>query len=188
MKLLIVEGLDRCGKDTIIQRLMTDHPHFIRSHFGYPKGNTADEKHEYQVYSFGIEFSMQRIIRTAYGSNYFQDGLYVWNRSHIGECVYGPMYREKDPEWVFDTEESYFAEDDEVYLLYLYADVEFLLKRDDGNSFTTDIEKKKNEARLFEAAVDKSIIKNKMKIKVNDGDNYIDADGIYSLVKEFLSI
>lgn len=188
MKLLIVEGLDRCGKDTLIQRLMADHPHFIRSHFGFPKGNTNEEKHEYQVRSFGQEFAIQKAIRQTYGAHYFSDGLYVWNRSHIGECVYGPMYRGTDSNWIFDMEKFHFEDDDEVYLVYLHADIEFLLKQDDGKSFTTDIEKKRTEARLFETAVDHSTIKNKLKIKVNHGDHYTDSEAIYTVVKEFLGI
>jgi thymidylate kinase len=186
MKLLIIEGMDRCGKDTIIGSLLKDYPHFVCSHFGYPVGETNEEKRKYQVLTFWKEFSLQQAFRKSNGL--FSDGLYVWNRSHIGECVYGPMYRESDPNWIFELEENFFDNSDDVYLLYLYADVEFLLKNDDGNSFTTGIEKKRNEAALFEKAVDQSIIKNKLKLKVNHGDSYIDQTEIYNIVKEFLSV
>ena len=188
MKLLIVEGLDRCGKDTIMQRLMSEYPHFISSHFGFPKGDTNEEKHEYQIRSFTKEFAIQKQIRQTLGVYDFSDGLYTWNRSHIGECVYGPIYRGKDPDWIFDMEKFHFEDDDDVYLLYLYADIEFLLNQDDGKSFTTDINKKRTEARLFETAVNRSIIKNKLKIKVNNEDEYVNPEKIYFLVKHFLSI
>ena len=126
MKLLIIDGPDRVGKDTLIQSLSADYPHFIRSHFGFPKGETNDERHEYQVKSFGQQFAIQKAIRQTYGAHYFADGLYVWNRSHIGECVYGPLYRDKDPEWIFDLEKRFFDEESEVYLVLLYADPGFL--------------------------------------------------------------
>jgi len=187
MKLLIIEGGDRVGKDTLITNLMSQYPHLIRSHFGYPKGDTNEEKHEYQVRSFGQEFAIQKAIRQTYGAHYFADGLYVWNRSHIGECVYGPIYRGTQPDWIFDIEKHHFENDDNVYLVYLHGDAEFLLKNDDGDSFTTDLEKKRNEARLFKAAIDRSIIKNKLKIKVNNGNQYVSPKHIYGLVSRFIS-
>lgn len=187
MKLLIIEGGDRTGKDTLIDRLLKDYPHFVCSHFGYPKGDTIQEKHEYQVHSFGQEFAIQKTIRQTYGTHYFSDGLYIWNRSHIGECVYGPMYRGTTPDWIFDIEKTYLEDDADVYLVYLHGDLEFLLKNDDGNSFTTDIEKKRKEAQLFEEAFDRSIIKNKLKIKVNNGNQYETPESIHQLVSEFIS-
>lgn len=185
MKLLIFEGLDRCGKDTIINHIAADYPHLIRVHWGYPKGETNEDKTEYQVKAFNAEMAVQGNLRHIYGANYFEDGIYIWNRSHIGEYVYGPMYRESNPEsWIPQLESSYFKNDEDVYLIYLYADVDFILKQDDGKSFTTDRKKKQKEMRLFNEAVDKSCIKNKLKIKVNDGNEYIPIDTICQIIKD----
>lgn len=188
MKLLIFEGLDRCGKDTIINKIASDYAHLIRVHFGFPEGTTNEEKTEYQVKSFNSEMTVQSNLRFIYGQNYFENGIYIWNRSHIGEYVYGQMYRDNNPEsWLKPLEERYFANDEDVHLIYLYADIDFLLKNDDGKSFTTDKKKKEKEMKLFNEAVDQSCIKNKLKIKVNDGNEYISIDSIYEIIKDAIS-
>lgn len=185
MKLLIFEGLDRCGKDTIINQLAADYPHLIRVHWGFPKGETNEEKTEYQVKTFNAEMAVQGNLRHIYGANYFADGIYIWNRSHIGEYVYGPMYRDSNPDtWIPNLEKRYFANDPDVYLIYLHADVDFILNQDDGKSFTTDRKKKLKEMKLFNEAVDNSLIKNKLKIKVNDGNEYIPIDTICGIIKD----
>jgi hypothetical protein len=66
----------------------------------------------------------------------------------------------------------------------LHADVDFILKQDDGQSFTTDRKKKLKEMKLFNEAVDNSLIKNKLKIKVNDGNEYIPIDTICGIIKD----
>ena len=182
MKLLIIEGLDRCGKDTLANDLMKEYPNSKMVHWGYPQGETNEEKTDYQKMSFGF-FMREFSFLNSRG----QLDLLIWNRSHIGECVYGPLYRESDPVWIYDLEKEFLL-DENVYLVYLNGDIEFLLKNDDGESFTTDINKKNHEANLFENAVDKSLIKNKLKIKVNNGNEYINQSGISGAVRNFIGI
>jgi thymidylate kinase len=195
MKLLIIEGPDRTGKDTLIKNISEEYPFRVYSHFGFPKGETLKEKHQYQMESFNREFNLQHAIRNEWhdlqvgglflgqDSNHNPKGIYIWNRSHIGECVYGPMYRSSKPDWIYQMEEAYLADDYEVCLVYLYADPEFLVKNDDGKSHSADLTSKEAEIALFHQAVDKSCIKNKVKIKVNDGNHYTDAGSILSIVK-----
>jgi len=182
MKLLIVEGLDRCGKDSLISSIIKESPNSKVVHWGFPQGNTNEDRIAYQKMSFEFFMREYSFLKMRNELDFL-----IWNRSHIGECVYGPMYRNSPSEWIFDLEKE-FLTDSQVYLVYLHGDVEFLLKNDDGESFTTDIEKKRNEARLFEEAVDKSLIKNKIKIKVNDGNSYVNGAGITGTVRYFLSI
>jgi thymidylate kinase len=186
MKLLIIEGLDRCGKDTLINKLTDGCPHIVKSHFGFPKGDTIEEKADYQVKSFNQEFAIQKSIRQTYGEHYFSDGLYVWNRSHIGEYVYGPMYRGTSTDWIAQLEHMYFTDDSEVYLILLYADPEFLIKNDDGNSFSAEIEKKTQEVEKFLQAFHESIIPNKLLLKVNNGKDYIAQETLTYRVQKFI--
>lgn len=186
MKLLIIEGLDRCGKDTLIESLSKDYPHIVRSHFGFPKGETNEEKAEYQVRSFNQEFAIQKTIRETYGEHYFADGIYIWNRSHVGEYVYGPMYRGTTTDWIKDLEAEYFSDDLQVYLVLLYADAEFLIKNDDGKSFSNKVEKKAQEIETFIQAFHTSSISNKLLIKVNEGESYIDQSNITYRVQKFI--
>ncbi len=180
-KLVIVEGLDRTGKDTLINSLLKKYPNSKMVHWGYPEGNTNQEKTDYQIMSFGYYMREYEFLKIQNNLD-----LIIWNRSHIGECVYGPLYRESDPQWIFDLEKEFLADSNNVYLVYLHGDVEFLLKNDDGESFTTDLNKKLHEQSLFNEAVNQSQITNKIKIKVNDGNNYIDKSGICSTVTRFI--
>lgn len=181
-KLLIIEGLDRTGKDTLIKSLSDIVPNTKTVHWGFPKGDTNEQRVTYQKESFLLNMMQHRldVLKN-------ETELIIWNRSHIGECVYGPMYRDSDPEWIFELEQKYLH-DSEIYLVYLYGDTDFLLKNDDGESFTTDITKKENEANLFAEAVNKSTIQKKLKIKVNNGNNYIDKQRILDTVRDFISI
>ena len=189
MKLLIVEGLDRCGKDTLIASLSTKYKFVVNSHWGFPKGETDEEKTQYQRERFSEEFRMQDIIRYTGRKGYLQDeGIIIWNRSHIGEYVYGNLYRNSQPEtWVPKLEDKYFINDPDVYLIYLYADAEFLVKQEDGKSYSTKLEDKQREIERFHAAIDSSKINNKIKIKVNNGDKYTDATSILDVIERALS-
>jgi hypothetical protein len=71
-----------------------------------------------------------------------------------------------------------------VYLIFLYADADFLLKEDDGQSYSTRKDDKELEIQKFHDAIDKSIIINKLKIKVNDGEHYISETEILNRINE----
>ena len=113
MKLLIIEGLDRCGKDTLIKSLSSKYKFVVNSHWSFPQGNTNEEKTQYQQESFAAEFVMQDMIRSAAKNGYrCDDGIIIWNRSHIGEYVYGTLYRDSQPEtWIPQLEESFLYDE-----------------------------------------------------------------------------
>ena len=105
----------------------------------------------------------------------------------MAQYIDGKKYYMNKNEWIYEMEKTYLLRED-VYLVYLHADIEFLLKNDDGESFTTDIKKKRREQKAFEKAINKSQIINKLNIKVNDGDNYINKSGILKAVRSFVGI
>lgn len=187
MKLLILEGLDRCGKDTLIQSICARFPNLIKRHWGYPKGDTNEEKAEHQQRQFLWEFSFHK--KNKY--DFFTDNemLMIWNRSHIGEYVYGTIYRDSHPEtWIPELESGFhFDTNPNIYLVFLYADPEFLIKEDDGNSYSTKIDDKTREIDTFHQAIDGSKIQKKLKIKVNEGQEYINKDDILTQVIEFIN-
>jgi hypothetical protein len=188
MKLLIVEGLDRCGKDTLISAVSKDYRHVVKRHWSYPVGDTNKEKTLYQKNSFMREFYLQHLIRNS--PEFSKDSIFIWNRAHLGEYVYGTLYRFSDPEsWIPDLEKSYhFDTDPEIYLVFLYADPDFIVGQEDGKSYSSSAYDKQQEILKFEDAFNKSLIKNKLKIKVNNGNNYISTDEIFEQVNRFLSI
>jgi thymidylate kinase len=179
MKLLIIEGTDRTGKDTLIKSLMAKYPNSEMVHWGYPVGDTNDEKTEYQKMSFGYLmrwFKFKKIMGNL--------DLLIWNRSHIGEYVYGTIYRDSYPQlWIPELEDEFLKDDKDVYLVLLQADAEFIVSQEDGKSYSDRLEDKQLEIAKFEEAFNNSIILNKTKIKVNNGNEYNLSDEITEIVK-----
>lgn len=190
MKLLLIEGPDRCGKNTLIKNLVTQAENVVVRHFGSAKGNTDLEKRNFQYQFFKKEFALAA-LRSQFempDKERYPRDIWIWNRAHLGEFVYGKMYRETHPEeWVMQMEPLFGMDlDPSVHLLLLTAPPEFLCKRDDGLSFTNDVEKKKAEILAFRNAYDQSKIINKMILDVTDGKDYLKEEIILQKVNEFL--
>jgi len=177
MKLVIIEGTDRTGKDTLIESLIEQYPHSEVVHWGYPIGDTNDEKTEWQKASFLDYMSRWKIAQDS-----LIDGLVIWNRSHIGEYVYGTMYRHSFPDtWIPELEKE-FLKGNNVILILLQGDPEFIIAQDDGQSYSTQLKDKKIEIQKFEEAFNNSNILNKIKIKINEGDSYVKQTDISAIV------
>jgi len=87
-KAVIIEGPDNLGKTTLARFLQSEFVgthDFAYVHCGPPEGNGTD----------ALKYQCQYLAQTmrAFKNG---DGLEIWDRSIIGECVYGPMYREYD--------------------------------------------------------------------------------------------
>ena len=190
MKLLIIEGPDRCGKNTLIKNLTSQAENYVVRHFGSAKGVDDFEKRNFQFQFFKKEFSLAN-LRPQFelpDKERYPHDIWIWNRAHLGEFVYGKMYRETHPEnWVMQMESLYGMDlDPSVYLLLLTAPPDFLCKRDDGQSFTSQVDKKTLEIEAFKHAFDQSKIINKKILDVTDGQNYRDSQSIFQEVNTFL--
>jgi thymidylate kinase len=190
MKLLIIEGPDRCGKNTLIKNLTSQAENIVVRHFGSAKGKDDMEKRNFQYQFFKKEFELasQRSRFEMPDKERYPRDIWIWNRAHLGEFVYGKIYRNTQPEqWVMKMEELYSLDiDPSVYLLLLTADPEFLCKRDDGLSFSAELDKKTQELASFRDAFDRSKIMNKKILNVSNGENYLDAAIILDEVNKFL--
>ncbi len=186
MKLVIVEGVDRTGKDEICQHIKSMASSYTYRHWGFPEGVTNADKIRYQQYSFKKEFDMYNTLqKDLYFSN--PNEMVIWNRSHLGEIVYGTLYRDYDPEtWVYNMESLYSFDEKDIYLILLEGDPEFIVNNDDGKSFSNDIIKKKTEIALFNKAFDNSIIQNKIKVKVNEGNEFRNRADIRKEIDSFI--
>jgi thymidylate kinase len=191
MKLLIIEGPDRCGKNTLIKNLTAQAENYVVRHFGSAKGASDFEKRNFQFQFFKKEFDLasMRLRFEMPDKERYPNDIWIWNRAHLGEFVYGKMYRNTYPEdWVMQMETLYGMDlDPSIYLLLLKAEPEFLCKNDDGQSFSADIEKKKQEIKSFEDAFNKSRIINKMTLHVSNGESYLDESIILDNVNKFLN-
>jgi len=182
---VIIEGLDRCGKNEHIKFLCSLTENYTVRHFNTPQGNTDEEKVNFQKLDFTHAFSL--VHQAEKEEKEKPDKLYIWNRSHIGEWVYGQKYRNYKPTWIWDTERFWdYHTKDNVYLIMLLADPCITLQNDDGNSLSAELKNRTHELELFEEAFELSNIPKKMKYWVTDGNHYKTIETIQNDLKQFI--
>ena len=179
IKHIIIEGVDRLGKDTLIKGIQDRLGFFQVLHYQKPllldyyvkasimmhgDGVPSEIKKQslwlYQQASFRSMFSMMASSGTT---------RFICNRSHLGESVYSKRYRNYGGNYVFDIEESFnYSEGPlEKVLLVLLQTSDFSFVSDDGESL--DVTKREEEQADFIDAFHRSIIKNKLALDVHDG-------------------
>jgi thymidylate kinase len=127
-------------------------------HFGRPEG---DDDRQRALFQKGTFDRMFRFVSALEG----QDARVVMDRSHLGEYVYGPMYRPNsgvDLSYLWQMEDPTW---DDVYLVLLRADPEILRARDDGLGF--DINRLEEEQERFAEAFSLSRLRHKIAIDVS---------------------
>ena len=189
MKLIILEGCDRTGKNSIINALTRDSQNSIVRHFGSAHGSTDSDKRRNQFLFFSNEMQLaqSRSTFSIQGEKYKND-LYCWNRSHLGELVYGQLYRNTHPqEWIYNLEKLYgFDIDPGIFLILLQGNSKVLCNNDDGDSFSSKKEQKDIEQEYFYRAYMNSTIVNKKIIQVTDEFDYVNFDIILNEAKQFI--
>jgi len=177
--IFILEGTDAVGKSTQahkIQSLLLDKPtHFL--HYSSLNGFSTIE--ELINYSYNLYSNMFFILQNNYKTSHF-----ILDRSHISETVYSPMYRNYDGSYVYDIEKNFLIDEkfwEQICLITFIDNPENLIKRDDGLSFSTNINKKKQEIQLFIEATKNSNIFNKKIININNKN----IEEVFSEIKLF---
>lgn len=173
---VIVEGIDRLGKDTLIKGIQDQLGYHQVLHFQKP---IILDKYMREAVTEGIRDpeDVKRAALKKYQWNSFStmfkmmkgQGPIICNRAHLGETVYAKRYRGYDGNYVFDIEKmfSYVEGPIENVLLVVLHTSDFRFISDDGQSF--DVSKREEEQADFINAYDRSMIPNKMLIDVNDG-------------------
>lgn len=169
---LIVEGVDQLGKSTLINNILKHYgPHPIIHCSSPPKG--IEDPGKYQ------ELFFERCFRIL--DNRFND--VIFDRCHLGEYIYGPLYRKTDPNFIFDIERQFEDAMLDTKLILLCTD-DFSIMKDDGLSF--DFNAREREQNLFFEAFQKSKIVNKYVLKVNDNDQYRSEIAIFNELKQWI--
>jgi thymidylate kinase len=164
-KFIIIEGTDNVGKDTqqdlIIERL--EELVFHKLH--YSSLPFRDDKQLHANYSKKMYDDMFKLMMNSKD----KDINLIFNRSHLGETVYSPLYRGYSGDYVFDIEKKYTkALRENLYLITLTNNPHTILKRDDGKSFYGNEEEVKAEVDGFKRAHKLSTIKNKLHVDVGN--------------------
>lgn len=168
-KIILLEGPDNVGKSTqaklLLKNLCNLPTHTI--HYSNIPELTSEES---RTYSFKLYNNMFKLIHWS-----IMTGVNViFDRAHIGENVYAPIYRNYSGNFIFDIEDIYKNEWwwKNIYL-FLFIDVpRNLINRDDGKSFSTKIKNKTIELNTFIKTINKSRILNKYIIDINNKSIY----------------
>ena len=166
-----IEGLDRLGKSTLIDGIRQVEGYYEVVHFSKPQKlacylNTKPIQgvpaSSLQVYHYQQESFRNSMIMARSGARI------IFDRWHLGEAVYSPMYRMYSGDYVFDFERNHNMDIADVRLILLTED--FDVSRhfvDDGQSLGT-VNDREEEQNRFIAAFNRSIIRDKRIICVTD--------------------
>lgn len=179
-KFIIIEGVDRVGKDTQIQLIIErlNSLVFHKVHYSSLPFKNDNEKHI--TYSRKMYDDMFKLMTSSKENNI----NIIFNRSHLGESVYSPLYRGYSGDYVFDIEQNYVNDlRENLYLITIVNDPHIVWNRDDGKSLSKNEEEIKAEIDGFQRAHRLSKIKNKLFLNVGTMSAY----DISSIIIDFLS-
>lgn len=201
MVLIIFEGVDNLGKSTIINKLTEMYKQerdIMYMHFKNPPKDIENPL-AYQEQTFS-----QAMAKCSYLSNTehilqnTNKNIVFFDRSHFGEYVYGPIYRNENPEDIIKTLKKVHNTHSlfNIIIVHLEASPEFVISHDDNKSFTSDYNEEerlatvKREIASFNECFDKIQPANYIKINVEgSNNNYRNIDDIISEIiskaKEF---
>lgn len=189
MKVIIIEGLDNCGKSTLLNQLIDEFEVMKLVHCIPPIGNTDEEKFEYQKNIFNYYIDM-----IADDAENGSTEAIIFNRFYQGEYVYGQIYRNCSKKSVSDLLEDFDNKllnisNINIYYIQMICDCpELLIEHEDGMSFSNnDAFKISKEISLFLEAFNMSKL-NKTIVKVNDGMIFRDKEEILKEVNKFIEM
>jgi len=168
--ILIIEGMDRCGKSTLIANLRKHYftnPKLIVHHASSPPHGVEDSNAwEVEHYSEVADTFHHLSAKEGYDI--------ICDRFHLGAIVYGMKYRGLDPYTIYkvDSKKVAFGLEQEVVMILLTDDVESVMSRDDGDSIETSAAEFKSTSEQFIRVFDYSTIKNKLHINITDNGGF----------------
>ena len=183
-KLIIIEGNDNSGKDTLINNLKKYYldKSLEEFHCSAPISNNPIIS-KYEQYSTFINLAINSI-------NSDKD-IVIHNRSWYGEYVYGVKYRNRNKEDVLSDiakfEEIIKRIQDKVYYIQLISEAKILKDNEDGLSLSNgNIDKIKDEIKAFKEVFKHSTLKNKKIINVTKKGEWKSREDILKEVLKFI--
>lgn len=166
----LVEGLDRLGKDSLVEGMLDTLGFHQVIHRSKPKvlsfyekktDNKSNALAAYQWECFNQDMNLLGLADLA-------KAKIIFNRAWLGEAVYANLYRGYDGNYVFDLEIQNKVVDIKNLRLILLTE-DFLTSKhfvDDGLSI--DVNKREREQEMFVEAFNKSAVQDKRIICVTD--------------------
>lgn len=187
MKVIIIEGPDNTGKNTLINHILDNNEIVKIIHCSKPKPSDNVLFEQYQSFKrLAIEACKDYISNV--------DEVLIFNRYHIGEYVYGQIYRNENPEQILDMIKLIedrilidIPQNDILYIQLLSTSSKLLQNNDDNKSLSNaKLELIEKEQQLFKEAFEHSQFINKHIIYVNK-ENTDEFRNKEDIINEFLS-
>jgi len=193
-KLIVICGGDRLGKGSLIKGLCEyyDYKNITIRHCGKPpKGINYLEQAAFQEKAFKEEFNLIHNIFSTSKKYSYHDNVIIYDRFYLGEYVYATLFRNANPQVIkekllFFEQFNFTSVDFKIYLVTLTADPDFFLSKEDGQSFSQNLEQKTKELQLFKEAHEFSHITNKKIIKVDENGKFRSKEEILKEVLELI--
>lgn len=177
--LIIIEGSDNTGKSTQANLIIKNLKDRVFQKLHYSSLPFKDDVGLHVTYSTRLYDDMFKLM-IALRDN---DINAIFDRSHLGESIYSPLYRQYSGDYVFDIEEKYVNElKKNLFLITLVNEPSTILRRDDGLSFYKNEEGVRAEVDGFIRAHRKSKIKNKLLLNVGT----MSADEVCAIILNFI--
>lgn len=167
-----IEGIDRLGKSTVIQGIRQKLGYYEVVHFSKPErleayanaptGRLLDAD-KAQLYHYQHESFLNSMLMAKSGARL------IFDRWHLGECVYAPLYRGYPGDYVFDLEVSTgVADRGDIRLVLLTEDMDISMHFVDDQQSLGAVENRRREQEMFISAFERSKIRDKRVVCVTD--------------------
>jgi thymidylate kinase len=166
--LVIVEGLDRCGKSTLVEHLRKRYftsPNILVHHSSSPP--KVPDPNVWELNHYSSLFATSKFLV----DNYFYN--VIFDRFHLGAAVYGEKYRGADPSNIYELDARFLRDYSRAALILLTDDPEAIAARDDGDSLEQSVEEYAQTAAAFIKAYKMSSCVNKLHINITDNGGFV---------------
>lgn len=166
--LLIIEGMDRCGKSTLVEHLRKRYftsPNILVHHSSSPP--KVDNPNAWELKHYASLFQTSKLLV----DDYFYD--VIFDRFHLGAAVYGAKYRNAHPSDVYDLDNRYLLGYENAALILLTDHPEAIAARDDGESLESTLDEYAETATSFVEAYTMSSCMNKLHVNVSDNGGFV---------------
>lgn len=165
--ILIIEGMDRCGKSTLVEQLRKRYftrPQTIVYHASSPP--KVEDPSAWEVDHYEELFD-------AFDLMSFNGFDVILDRFHLGAIVYGQKYRDSDPAPIYEIDSEWANHMEEDCALLLLTDTtEAIMSRDDGASMESSAQEYDGTRAAFLEAFHNSEIAYKLHINVTDNGGF----------------
>lgn len=165
--LLIIEGMDRCGKSYLVEHLRKrffTSPNIIVHHSSSPPKVEDPNGWELRHYTSLFQTSQMLV------DDYFYH--VIFDRFHLGAAVYGAKYRNANPSDIYELDRDWLSGYGNAALILLTDNPEVIASRDDGESLESSVDEYAETAAAFIEAYKMSSCVDKLHINVTDNGGF----------------